>query len=279
MTRFAGQTVVVTGAAGTIGRAVAARFAQEGASLVLVGSGRTPLDDVRGDVEAAGAKSVEVEADVTTAAGVQSYVAAAREGFGRVDVLVNNAGVEGAVGPLLALDDEEFDRVMASNVRSCFLGIKHTAPLMVEQGGGVIVNMSSVAGVMGVPLVGAYVASKHAILGLTKAAAAELAPTGVRINTIMPGVVESPMMRRIEEGAAPVLGAEPADAKAAYTALAPLGRYGTPQEVAGAVTYLAQRRRVLHDRRLPAPGRRDVHDVRLRSCRAARAPHDAQPDD
>ena len=239
MTRFAGTTVVVTGAAGTIGRAVASRFAREGASLVLVGSGRTPLDDVRADVEAAGAKAVEVEADVSTGEGAASYVSAAREEFGRLDVLVNNAGVEGAVGPLVALDDDEFDRIMSSNVRSTFLGIKHAAPVMVEQGGGVVVNMASVAGVMGVPLVGAYVASKHAILGLTKAAAAELAPTGVRINTIMPGVVESPMMRRIEEGAAPVLGGEPADAKAAYTALAPMGRYGTPEEVAGAVTYLA----------------------------------------
>lgn len=237
--RFSGRTVVVTGAAGVVGQACAKRFAQEGADLVLVGSGRTSLDDAVAGAEEAGATVVRVETDVTTGAGAAEYVAAATGRFGRLDVMFNNAGIEGAVGPLVALDDDEFDRVLGTNVRSCFLGMKHAIPVMIGQGGGVVVNMSSVAGVMGVPLVGAYVASKHAIIGLTKAAAAEMAAAGIRINAIMPGVLESPMMRRIEEGAAPVLGGEPADAKAAYTALAPLGRYGEADEIAGAVAFLA----------------------------------------
>jgi NAD(P)-dependent dehydrogenase (short-subunit alcohol dehydrogenase family) len=234
--RLENQTVIITGAAGELGHATAVRAASEGANLVLVGSGRTPLVDVQAAVEAEGGKSVTVEADVATADGVQSYLNTAKETFGRVDVLFNNAGVQAAIGPITEFPEADFDRVMGINVRSVFLGIKHAAPVMAEQGSGVIVNMASVAGLMGVPLIATYTASKHAIIGLTKAAAAELAPAGIRVNAIAPGVIESPMMRRIEEGAAP--GA-PDAAKAAYTALTALGRYGTPEEVASAVLYLA----------------------------------------
>ncbi|WP_245993394.1 SDR family NAD(P)-dependent oxidoreductase [Xylanimonas allomyrinae] len=194
------------------------------------------MDGVRAAVEATGANVATVEGDVATAEGVAAYLAAAADRFGRLDVLVNNAGVQAGIGPLSDLPEEAFDRLMNVNVRSVFLGLKHGGRTMAEQGGGVIVNVASVAGLRGVPLIAAYTASKHAIIGLTKAAAAELAGAGVRVSAVAPGVIESPMMRGIENGAAP--GA-PEQAKAAYTALTQLGRYGTPEEVGGAVAFLA----------------------------------------
>ncbi|MDA3644177.1 SDR family oxidoreductase [Saccharopolyspora indica] len=234
--RLEGKSIVITGAAGELGRATAVRLAREGADLTLVGSGRTPLDDSKAAAEAEGAKVLTVEADVATGAGAASYLDATKATFGRVDVLFNNAGIQAAIGPITEFPDDDWDRVMGVNVRSVFLGIKHAAPIMTEQGGGVIVNMASVAGVMGVPLIASYSASKHAIIGLTKAAAGELAPAGIRVNAVAPGVIESPMMRTIEEGAAP--GA-PDAAKQAYTALTAMGRYGNPEEVAAAVAFLA----------------------------------------
>ncbi|MEV5835454.1 SDR family NAD(P)-dependent oxidoreductase [Nocardia sp. NPDC052112] len=238
ITRFQGKVAVVTGAAGALGAAIATRLAEEGADLLLVGSGRTPLTDSVATVEAAGAKVATVEADVVTAEGVQAYIATAREQFGRIDVLINLAGIEGAIAPLVQYDDDTFDRVLRTNTRSVYLGIKHAAPVMIEQGGGVIINMSSAAGVMGMPMFGPYVASKHAILGLTKSAASELGQFKVRVAAVAPGPIESPMMDRIETGVAPVLGSEEA-VKEAYTAMAADKRYGTPAEVAAAVAFLA----------------------------------------
>ncbi|WP_130413990.1 SDR family NAD(P)-dependent oxidoreductase [Xylanimonas ulmi] len=233
--RLAGKTAVVTGAAGALGGAIAVRLAAEGANLVVVGSGRSPLDAVRVAVEAEGAKVEAVEGDVATPEGVTAYLDAADQ-LGGVDVLVSNAGVQAGIMPLTDLEEDSFDTIMRVNVRSVFLGLKYAGPRMAARGGGVIVNVASVAGLRGVPLIAAYCASKHAIIGLTKAAAAELAGSGVRVNALAPGVIESPMMRDIENGAAP--GA-PEQAKAAYTALTQLGRYGSPEEVASAAAFLA----------------------------------------
>jgi NAD(P)-dependent dehydrogenase (short-subunit alcohol dehydrogenase family) len=236
MKRFSEKVVVVTGAAGTLGRATAERLADEGANLVCVGSGRTPLDETLGAVEGRGGKVVGVEANLCTAAGMQSALQAAQNEFGRIDVMVNNAGIEGPFAPITAFEDSDFDALYTNNVKTTFLGIKHVAPIMIEQGGGVIINMSSVAGLMGVPGIGPYVATKHAILGLTKTAAAELAQFHIRVAALCPGVIDSPMMRRIEQGTAP---ADPDAARAAYTELPVMKRYGTPAEVAAAVAFLA----------------------------------------
>ncbi|WP_433634972.1 SDR family NAD(P)-dependent oxidoreductase [Nocardia sp. CA-120079] len=238
ITRFQGKVVVVTGAAGALGIAITRRLAAEGAALLLVGSGRMPLTETVAAAEAAGAKVATVEADIVTAEGVQTYIAAAREQFGRIDVLINLAGIEGLIAPLVQYDDEVFDKVLLTNTRSVYLGIKHAAPIMIEQGGGVIINMSSAAGVLGMPMFGPYVASKHAILGLTKSAAAELGQFNVRVAAVTPGPIESPMMDRIETGVAPVLGSLEA-VKEAYTSMAANKRYGTPDEVAAAVAFLA----------------------------------------
>ncbi|MGX7828837.1 SDR family NAD(P)-dependent oxidoreductase [Actinokineospora sp. 24-640] len=235
MTRYRGKVVIVTGAAGAIGVAVARRLGGEGARLVLVGSGRTPLAEA--EAAAGDAEVATVEADVATAAGARAYVEAATTRFGRVDVLVTLAAVEGDLAPLTDQDDDVFDHVLLTNTRSVYLGIKHAAPVMIAQGGGVIVTMSSATGVMGMPLFGPYVASKHAVLGLTKSAASELGPHNVRVAAVMPGPIESPMMDRVERGVAPVLGSTEA-VREAYTAMAANRRYGTVDEVAAAVAFV-----------------------------------------
>jgi NAD(P)-dependent dehydrogenase (short-subunit alcohol dehydrogenase family) len=236
MNRFNDKVAIVTGAAGILGRAAAERLADEGANLVCAGSGRTPLDETIGAVEGRGSKVVGVEADLSTPDGMQRVMQAAQDAFGRIDVMFNNAGIEGSVAPIIAYDDDVFDQLYRNNVKSTFLGIKYAAPIMAKQGGGVIVNMSSVTGLIGVPGIGPYVATKHAILGLTKTAAAELAEAKIRVVAICPGVIESPMMRRIEHGAAPE---DPAAAHAAYAGLTAMKRYGLPTEVAAAVAFLA----------------------------------------
>jgi NAD(P)-dependent dehydrogenase (short-subunit alcohol dehydrogenase family) len=236
MNRFVDKVAVVSGAAGTLGLAAAERLADEGANLVCVGSGRTPLDSTIGSVEGRGGKVVGVEADLRTAAGFERVVQTAKDAFGRIDVLFNNAGVEGPFAPITEYDEAAFDELYRTNVKATFLGMKCVAPVMIDQGGGVIVNMSSVAGLMGVPGIGPYVATKHAIIGLTKTAAAELAPFHIRVVALCPGVIESPMMRRIEEGAVPD---DPVTAHAAYSELPAMKRYGTPAEVAAAVAFVA----------------------------------------
>jgi len=234
--RFEGKVVVVTGAAGGIGRATVARFAAEGARIVAVDLGQAGLDDVVASATSLGAEVLPVAADVSDSADTARWVAEATRRFGGIDVLFNNAGIEGVVAPFEEYPDEAFDRVMAVNVRGAWLAIKHAMPILRARGGGSIVNTSSVAGLAGNPFVCAYVASKHALIGLTRAAAAAGGPVGVRVNAVCPSPVDTRMMRSLEEGFAP--GA-PEAAQAMIAARIPLGRYATPEEVAGVVAFLA----------------------------------------
>ena len=233
--RFAGKVAVVTGGAGGIGRAAAVRFATEGANVVVVDLPSSPLDETVATVDQAGGIALAVGADVTRAADVARYVDEAVRRFGGVDYLVNNAGVEGFVGSLVDYPEEVFDRVLAVNVKGVWLGMKHVLPALRERGGGAIVNTASVAGLRATPMVIAYGASKHAVIGLTKSAAVEFAPAGVRVNAVCPAPIETGMMRRLERGADPD---DPAAAKARRTARIPLGRYGAPDEVAALVAFL-----------------------------------------
>ena len=235
MTRFQDKVVVVTGAAGGIGRAAAVRFAQQGANVVAVDLGSTDLAGTVAAVEAAGSRALAVSADVTDESSVAAYFAAAVSGFGGVDVLFNNAGIEGPVMPLTDTPVARFDQVLAVNVRGVWLGMKHAAPLMAQRGGGAIVNVSSVAGLGGTPGLIAYGASKHAVIGMTKSAAIELAPLKVRVNAVCPAPIETAMMRSIEKQSVPD---DPQSVHDRLTETIPLGRYGEADEVADLVCFL-----------------------------------------
>ncbi len=172
---FSGKIAVVTGGGGGIGRATSLGFAQHGAKVVVVDQDASLGEGTVGVVRQSGGEAAFVHADVTKSADVRGYVQAALDRYGRIDLFFNNAGIEGTIAPTAEYDEEMFDRVMAVNVRGVFLGLRHVLPVMLKQGGGAIVNTASVAGLTASPGMPAYVASKHAVIGLTKAAAGEVA--------------------------------------------------------------------------------------------------------
>ena len=232
--RFTGKVAVVTGAAGGIGRAACARFAADGAKVVAVDLAGSALDETVAAVANAGGECLTVEADVTDGDSVAGYVGAAMNRFGRIDAFFNNAGVEGVRAPLWELADDDFDKVIAVNLRGVFLGLKHVAPAMRAGGGGAIVNTASIAGLSPTPGIIAYGASKHAVVGMTKSAAAELAPE-IRVNAVCPGPIQTRMMRSLERQFDPD---NPQGVHDMFAQSIPMGRYGEPEEVAALVAWL-----------------------------------------
>jgi 3alpha(or 20beta)-hydroxysteroid dehydrogenase len=230
--RFVGKVAVVTGAAAGFGLAVSLRLAAEGARLVLVDQAADPLAEATAAIE----DSLPVVADVSREADVESYVQAAVARYGQVDLFFNNAGIEGRLAPMTELSVDDFDRVLAVNCRGVFLGLRAVLRVMKEQGSGAIVNTASMAGIRGSATFAPYVASKHAVVGLTRCAALEGAPFGIRVNAVAPGHIDTRMGRDL------TVQINPADPESVYrqtAARVPLGkRYGTAQEVAGCVLWL-----------------------------------------
>jgi len=230
-----GKIVLITGAAGALGMAAARLLADRGASIAatdIVGADFGPLLAAIPDAQ----RLLIVEADVTDEVAFGAAVAATVERFGTIDIFFNNAGIEGPVGHIPDFPTDGFRKVMDVNVTGIFLGLKLVIPIMAKAGRGSIINSSSVAGLTGSAGLCAYVASKHAVLGLTRAAAVEWGARGIRVNCINPGPIESRMMSSIEEGASP------GDATAVHDGFAatiPMKRYGTPDEVARVVAFLA----------------------------------------
>ena len=225
---FKGKVSLITGGSYGIGRTTAIAFANAGAQVVIadIESNNETLRAIR----QAGTEPVFMQCDVSKADQVQSMIQEIIKKFGRLDFAFNNAGIEGDNGPLQECSLENWDRVLNVNLRSVFLCMKEQIPLMRSQGSGVIVNCASVAGMMGFTNLPAYVASKHGVIGITRAAALENAKQGIRINAICPGVIRTPMVERVTKG-------DP-EVEASYTAMEPVGRMGEPNEIASAVLWL-----------------------------------------
>ncbi len=236
MSRFENRVVVVTGAAGGIGLAACELFASEGARVVAVDLESTDLHGTVSTIEGAGGEGLAVAADVTSEEEVAAYVAAAEDRFGRVDVLFNNAGIEGRVASSIETTAADFDKVMAVNVNGVFYGLKHAVPAMLRSGGGSIINTASVAGLAGTPGIVAYGASKHAVVGLTRTFAREYAGQGIRTNAVCPSPIDTRMMDSLGD----MYGGDAADEYRKETeARNPMGRYGEAPEVAAVVAFLA----------------------------------------
>jgi NAD(P)-dependent dehydrogenase (short-subunit alcohol dehydrogenase family) len=226
---------VITGAGGGIGRATAVAFGHAGAQLLLVGRTQSALEESAQAARDAGADARTYVADVSRSEDVRGYVDAAVSAFGTVDVLVNNAGIEGRIGNLAEFPEEEFDRIIAINLRGTFLGMRYVLPMMIERRSGSIVNLASVAAERGLPGTPAYNASKHGMLGLTRAAAAEVARYGVRVNAISAGFIDTRMLRSLGDQFVGDVDA----ALEAFAGATPILRLGTPEEVASVVLFLA----------------------------------------
>lgn len=228
--RFDGRAVLITGAGGGIGSATALGFAREGARLVLSDCSEPLGKRITEEALAEGAEVRFVRADVTQRSEVEALVEQAVATYGRLDAAFNNAGTEGHVVPLVETDEEGFERVLDVNLSGVWRCMRCEIPRMLASGGGVIVNTASVAGLVGAAGFTAYAASKHGVVGLTRAAAVEYATSGIRINAVCPGVIDTAMVDRIE-AAIP-------DARAQLLARKPMARLGSPEEVASAVLWL-----------------------------------------
>lgn len=226
-----GKVALVTGASTGIGKASALTFAREGATVVVsdinVDGGR----ETARLIGERGGRAFFFEADVSKEDHVHALVSRAVESCGRLDCAFNNAGIAGAIGVAShEYPDDMWEHVMAVNLKGVWLCMKHEIPQMLKQGGGAIVNTASIWGLVGAPGASAYVASKHGVVGLTRAAALEYAPRGIRINAVNPGTIRTPILD-------PFIAAIP-DFEPMMTARHPIGRIGMPEEVAEAVTWL-----------------------------------------
>jgi NAD(P)-dependent dehydrogenase (short-subunit alcohol dehydrogenase family) len=221
--------VLITGALTGIGRATALAYAEQHADVVVAARHDEAGERFAGELRDAGARAAYVHTDVRHDEEVGHLVDAAVDRFGRIDVAVNNAGTEGTLGPLQEQSPASYAATFETNVLGTMLSLKHELRAMLPQGHGSIINVSSVLGHVGAPDAGVYVASKHAVEGLTKSAALEAAAAGVRVNAVAPGPVETAMLNRF---------VPTPEAKAAFTAQVPIGRIGTPDEIADAILFL-----------------------------------------
>lgn len=227
---FEDGVALVTGAAAGIGRAIALAFADQGASVVV-----SDIDDEGGEqtassIRAEGGDALYVRADVSSSTEVEELFERVDDEYGRLDYACNNAGIEGELGPAADCSLEAWEKTMSINLDGTFYCLREELQRMVPSGKGAIVNISSVAGFSGFPGMAAYVSSKHGVVGLTKTAALDYAESGVRINAVCPGVIDTEMIDRATQG-------DP-DARQQYIAMEPVGRMGEPEEVAESVLWL-----------------------------------------
>lgn len=227
-----GQPVVlITGALTGIGRATALAFAREGARVAISGRREEAGLALAAELRALGAQAEFIRADVRFEGEVRSLVEQTVERFGRIDVAVNSAGTEGQLGPIVEQSVDNCEATFAANVLGTLLSVKHEMRVMLAQGGGSIVNLSSMAGQVGIAGASVYAASKHAVEGLTKSAALEGAAAGVRVNAVAPGPIATEMLERFVGGSEEV--------KTGFLSTIPAKRAGTPEEIAQTIVFLA----------------------------------------
>jgi NAD(P)-dependent dehydrogenase (short-subunit alcohol dehydrogenase family) len=230
MDRLRGKRAIVTGAGAGIGEAIAIRLSSEGARVALADLDERAAEEIAGEIEG---KTLVRRTDVTRADEVEALVRNVVEEWGGLDVMVNNAGV-GVAGTTPETSEEDWERLMAVNLKGTFLGMKYAIPAMSDSGGGSIINISSVAALVGIADRAAYSATKGGILALTKAAAIDHVSEGIRVNCIAPGTVDTPWIDRITAGYD-----DPEEARAKMEARQPHGRFVTPEEIAAMAAYLA----------------------------------------
>ncbi|MHB2165909.1 SDR family NAD(P)-dependent oxidoreductase [Alsobacter sp. R-9] len=232
--RLAGKVAIVTGAGNGMGRSTAVLFAREGAAVVIgdvdVEGGRSAV----AEIEAAGGRATFLRCDVSREADVAALVATAEERYGKLDTIFNNAGIEQPVTPSHEVSEALFDRVIGINLKGTFFGCKHAIPALLRNGGGTIVNNSSVSAFANVGGNISYASSKGAVMSLTRVLAIEYAQRNIRVNAINPGVIDTDMNRRNA-----ARSDDPAAVEAKWRAITPMGRMGTGEEIAQTVLYLA----------------------------------------
>src|ERR1700691_3693474 len=230
-----GKVAVITGGAGMIGHAAAMSLAAAGADLMLVDINAAGLAARRGANEALRGCVQTHVADVSSSSDVAAYVASALQAFGHIDAFFNNAGIEGKLGPTHEYDEAEFDKIIAVNLKGIFLGLRHVLPVMLRQGQGAVVNTGSIASERGLAGACAYNASKHAVIGLTRTAASEVRARGARVNAVMPGVIDNPLLEAMLRM---MFAGDVAAGKRALGKVATLDRIGSPAEVGEVVRFL-----------------------------------------
>ncbi|HEV8036843.1 SDR family oxidoreductase [Yoonia sp.] len=232
------KVALVTGGAAGIGRATAKTFAAEGAKVVVSDVNQEGGAETVRMIEKAGGTALFVAADVSKKADVSDLIAKTVAAYGRLDCAVNNAGIEGKIAPFAAQSEENFDAIIGVNLKGTFLCLQAEIAAMLETGGGTIVNLSSIAGLIGFSGLSPYVASKHGVIGLTKNVALEYATSGIRVNAVCPGGVDTRMLDSLAEQA--TSGAQSSTDMMAP--LHPMGRIGTPQEIADLIVWLSSPR-------------------------------------
>jgi len=229
-TDFHGCNALVIGATTGIGRATALAFAEAGANVAFAGLGEAQGREVEAEIKRKGREVLFAEVDVRSEAQMSALIKRVIDRFGRIHVAVNNAGFEGKFGMVEEMTEELFDKIIGTNLKGMWLGLKYEIPHMKAQGGGAIVNMASNAGIQGIRNIAIYSASKHGVVGLTKTVALEVADANIRVNAIAPGAVETGLLHRMVDGHVPV---------AAIAQNTPMKRISQPEEIARSILYLA----------------------------------------
>ena len=225
---FKDKVALVTGGSSGIGRATVLAFARKGAKIVI--ADWIENQEMMDMIENLGSDAIFVKCDVSKASDVKALIEKTIATFGRLDFAYNNAGIEGTSAPTQDCSEENWDKTIGINLKGIWLCMKYEIPEMLKLGKGVIVNCSSVAGLVGFGGLTAYVASKHGVIGLTKTAALEYSKLGIRVNTVCPGVIQTPMIDR--------LTGKKKESVEQFTDLEPVGRFGLPEEIANAVLWL-----------------------------------------